>query len=97
MGGPDECENIEVVRRVLELAGRDESLIEHVRDRPGHDRRYSLSADKVRALGWEPRTRFEQGMPETVAWYRANEAWWAPIRSGDYRAYYERQYGRGLA
>ena len=97
VGGPDEVENLAVVLRVLAEAGRDESLIEHVRDRPGHDRRYSLSADRVRALGWEPRTRFERGLAETVAWYRANEWWWAPIRSGDYRAYYERQYGRELA
>jgi dTDP-glucose 4,6-dehydratase len=97
VGGPDELENIEVVRRIVELTGRDESLIEHVRDRPGHDRRYSLSSEKVRALGWEPLTGFDSGLPETVAWYRDNEAWWAPIRSGDYRDYYERQYGRGLA
>ncbi|MGI8585271.1 MAG: dTDP-glucose 4,6-dehydratase [Thermoleophilaceae bacterium] len=96
VGGPDEVENLAVVRRVLADTGRDESLIEHVRDRPGHDRRYSLSADKVRALGWEPLTRFEQGLSETVAWYGANEWWWGPIRSGEYRAYYERQYGREL-
>ncbi len=95
-GGPDEVPNIEVVKRVLELTGRDESLIEYVRDRPGHDRRYSLSSDKVRALGWEPRTRFTDGLTATVDWYRDNEPWWEPIRSGEYRAYYERQYGRAL-
>jgi dTDP-glucose 4,6-dehydratase len=96
VGGPDEEENIHVVRRILELTGRDESLIEHVTDRPGHDRRYSLSSDKVRALGWEPRVRFEEGLERTVDWYRDNEWWWAPIRSGEYREYYERQYGRSL-
>jgi dTDP-glucose 4,6-dehydratase len=96
-GGPDECPNIEVVRRILALTGAEESLIEHVRDRPGHDRRYSLSSEKARALGWEPRVRFAQGLEQTVAWYRANSWWWEPIRSGDYRAYYERQYGRPLA
>jgi dTDP-glucose 4,6-dehydratase len=96
VGGPDEVENIEVVRRIVELTGRDESLIEHVRDRPGHDRRYSLSSGKVRALGWEPLTRFDQGLPLTVDWYGENEWWWGPIRSGEYRAYYERQYGRAL-
>ncbi len=96
-GGPDECANIEVVKRVVELTGADESLIEHVTDRPGHDRRYSLSSEKVRALGWEPRVRFAEGLEETVAWYRDNAWWWQPIRSGDYRAYYERQYGRSLA
>ncbi len=96
-GGPDECANIEVVKRIIELAGTDESLIEHVTDRPGHDRRYSLSSEKVRALGWEPRVRFAEGLEQTVSWYRDNEWWWKPIRSGDYRAYYERQYGRTLA
>ncbi len=96
-GGPDECANIEVVRRIVELTGAPESLIEHVRDRPGHDRRYSLSSEKVRALGWEPRVRFVEGLERTVAWYREHEWWWKPIRSGDYRAYYERQYGRSLA
>jgi dTDP-glucose 4,6-dehydratase len=96
-GGPDECPNLEVVHRVLELCGRDESLIEHVTDRLGHDRRYSLSSDKVRALGWEPGMRFDSGLEQTVAWYRDNPAWWEPIRSGAYREYYERQYGRKLA
>ncbi|HEX6460844.1 MAG TPA: dTDP-glucose 4,6-dehydratase [Thermoleophilaceae bacterium] len=96
VGGPDEEENIEVVRRILELTGRDESLIEHVTDRPGHDRRYSLSSDKVRALGWEPQVRFADGLPRTVDWYRDNEWWWQPIRSGEYREYYERHYGRSL-
>jgi dTDP-glucose 4,6-dehydratase len=96
-GGPDECPNLEVVRRILDLTGRDESLIEHVPDRLGHDRRYSLSSDKVRGLGWEPRVRFDAGLDETVAWYRDNARWWEPIRSGAYRDYYERQYGRRLA
>ena len=96
VGGPDECANIEVVRRILELTGRDESLVEHVTDRPGHDRRYSLSSDKVRALGWEPRVRFADGLERTVAWYRDNAWWWEPIRSGEYREYYERHYGTAL-
>jgi dTDP-glucose 4,6-dehydratase len=96
-GGPDECENLDVVRRILELTGQDESLIEYVTDRPGHDRRYSLSSDKLRSeLGWEPRVRFEEGLERTVDWYRENEWWWGPIRSGAYRDYYERQYGRSL-
>jgi dTDP-glucose 4,6-dehydratase len=95
-GGPDEMENMAVVRRILELTGADESLVEHVTDRLGHDRRYSLSSEKVRALGWEPAVRFEQGLERTVDWYRENEWWWGPIRSGEYRAYYERQYGRRL-
>jgi dTDP-glucose 4,6-dehydratase len=96
VGGPDECPNIEVVRRVIELTGADEGLIEHVTDRPGHDRRYSLSSEKVRALGWAAQVRFAEGLERTVRWYRDNAWWWEPIRSGDYRAYYERQYGRAL-
>ncbi len=96
VGGPDETENIEVVRRIVALTGRDESLIEYVTDRPGHDRRYSLASDKVRALGWQAATRFAEGLERTVDWYRESEWWWQPIRSGDYREYYERQYGRSL-
>jgi dTDP-glucose 4,6-dehydratase len=96
-GGPDEMENIEVLERILELSGRDESLIEYVTDRPGHDRRYSLSSEKLRSqLGWEPEVRFEDGLERTVRWYRDNEWWWEPIRSGEYRDYYERHYGRAL-
>ena len=95
-GGPDEQENIAVVRRIVELTGADESRIEHVVDRPGHDRRYSLSSEKVRALGWAPRVRFDDGLEQTVRWYRDNGWWWEPIRSGEYRQYYERQYGRAL-
>ena len=97
VGGPDECENIDVVRGILDLTGRDESLIEHVTDRPGHDRRYSLSSDKLRSeIGWEAQVRFDDGLGRTVDWYRDNEAWWGPIRSGEYREYYEKQYGRAL-
>jgi dTDP-glucose 4,6-dehydratase len=95
-GGPDECPNLDVVHGILRHTGRDDSLIEFVADRPGHDRRYSLSSDKVRGLGWEPRVRFDEGLERTVAWYRDNAGWWEPIRSGDYREYYERQYGRAL-
>jgi dTDP-glucose 4,6-dehydratase len=95
-GGPDEQPNIAVVQRIVELTEAEDSQIEHVGDRPGHDRRYSLSSEKVRALGWSPGVRFAEGLRETVAWYRDNAWWWGPIRSGDYRAYYERQYGRAL-
>jgi dTDP-glucose 4,6-dehydratase len=96
VGGPDEAPNIEVVRRIIEYTGADDSLIEYVTDRPGHDRRYSLGSEKVKGLGWEAQVRFAEGLERTVAWYRDNRAWWEPIRSGDYRAYYERQYGRAL-
>jgi dTDP-glucose 4,6-dehydratase len=96
VGGPDECPNLEIVQRVIELCGADPGLIRHVTDRPGHDRRYSLSSEKVRALGWEPGTRLAEGLARTVDWYRENEWWWSPIRSGEYRAYYERHYGHAL-
>ena len=96
VGGPDEAPNIEVVRRIIELTGADESLLEYVPDRPGHDRRYSLGSEKIRGLGWEAQVRFAEGLERTVEWYRENAWWWEPIRSGDYRAYYERQYGRAL-
>jgi dTDP-glucose 4,6-dehydratase len=96
-GGPDELPNIEVVRAILELTDHDESLIEFVSDRPGHDRRYSLETSaKLEALGWEPAVRFGPGIARTVDWYRDNTQWWEPIRSGDYRDYYERQYGQAL-
>ena len=97
VGGPDEEENLDVIERILELTGGDRSLIDHVEDRKGHDRRYSLACDKVAALGWAAQVRFEEGLERTVAWYRENESWWQPIRSGEYREYYERQYGKRLA
>jgi dTDP-glucose 4,6-dehydratase len=97
-GGPDELPNIEVVKRILELTGRDESLITYVEDRLGHDRRYSLSAERIsEELGWKAAVGFQEGIAETVAWYRENEDWWGPIRSGEYRDYYERHYGRSLS
>jgi dTDP-glucose 4,6-dehydratase len=93
VGGPDECPNLEVVQRIIELTGADPGLLTYVKDRPGHDRRYSLGSEKVRALGWEAQVRFAEGLEQTVRWYEDNRAWWEPIRSGDYREYYARQYG----
>ncbi len=96
-GGPDECENLEVITRIIELTGADPGLIEHVTDRLGHDRRYSLASEKLRSmLGWEAEVRFADGLERTVEWYRENQWWWGPIRSGEYREYYEKQYGRSL-
>ena len=97
VGGGDERENVDVIERIVDLTGADRSLIRHVEDRPGHDRRYSLDTTKLRRLGWEPQQQFEDGLRETVEWYRDNREWWEPLKSGEYRAYYERQYGARLA
>ena len=96
IGGGHEVSNIELTREILRLLGKDESLIRWVTDRPGHDRRYSIDCAKLRALGWQPETTFEDGLADTVSWYGAREDWWRPIKSGEYREYYERQY-QGLA
>jgi dTDP-glucose 4,6-dehydratase len=95
--GGEEHENLEITSRILELTGADPELVRHVDDRPGHDRRYSLDDSKVRGLGWVPRRSLAEGLAETVEWYRANRAWWEPIKSGEYREYYERQYAERLA
>jgi dTDP-glucose 4,6-dehydratase len=95
--GGEERENLELVRRILDLTSADESLVRHVTDRPGHDRRYSVDDTKLRSLGWQPATGLEEGLARTFAWYRGNRSWWEPIKSGEYRAYYERQYADRLA
>jgi len=87
-----ETENIVMVRMILELLGKPESLIQHITDRPGHDRRYSLNCDKIKALGWRSRHTFEQALEKTVQWYVDNEWWWRKIKSGEYWEYYRRQY-----
>ncbi len=97
VGGEDEHENVEIVGHILRLTGADESLIRHVEDRAGHDRRYSLDTAKLRALGWAPQKPFDEGIAETVAWYLAHRSWWEPIKSGEYREYYEKQYASRLA
>jgi dTDP-glucose 4,6-dehydratase len=95
--GGEEHENLEVTRRIVELTGADPSLVRHVEDRAGHDRRYALDDSKLRALGWRPRHSFgETGLRETVEWYRDNRSWWEPIKSGEYRRYYEQQYAARL-
>jgi len=94
-----ERENIEVVRRILDLTGASPDLVRHVTDRPGHDRRYAVDSSKLRALGWSPRHSFETGLAETVDWYREHRPWWEPIKSesSEYRAYYKQQYSKRLA
>jgi dTDP-glucose 4,6-dehydratase len=92
IGGSHEVENVVLTRQVLHLLGKPESLIAPVADRPGHDRRYALDSGKVRALGWKPAHAFGAALEATVSWYKGHEAWWKPIKSGAFRAYYEKQY-----
>jgi dTDP-glucose 4,6-dehydratase len=95
--GGQERENLDVVRRILDLTGASPDLVRHVQDRAGHDRRYAIDSSKLRALGWAPQHSFDQGgLEETVSWYRDNRDWWEPIKSGDYRRYYETQYAARL-
>src|SRR5206468_532242 len=94
IGGGHEVENIVLTRQILQLTGKPETLIQPVKDRPGHDRRYSVDSKKVHQLGWAPRHRFGDALRATVEWYREHESWWRPLKSGEFRAYYERQYGR---
>ncbi len=94
IGGNRSLPNLDVVRQVLALTGKPESLIQYVTDRPGHDRRYALSSEKLmRETGWAPAMGFETGLQRTIAWYRANGEWVARVRSGAYREYYEKNYG----
>ena len=92
IGGGTEVENIDLTHEILRLTGRPATLIRPVSDRPGHDRRYSLDSTKVRGLGWTPRHPFADALADTVRWYREHEAWWRPLKSGEFRAYYQRQY-----
>ncbi|MBX7102023.1 MAG: dTDP-glucose 4,6-dehydratase [Myxococcaceae bacterium] len=92
-GGAAERKNIDIVKGILQLLGKPESLIRYVKDRPGHDRRYAMDFTKAqRELGFTPAHKFEQGLADTVRWYVANRAWWERVRSGAYRSYYEEQY-----
>jgi dTDP-glucose 4,6-dehydratase len=93
IGGGHEVENVVLTHEILRLTGKPETLIQRVADRPGHDRRYSVDCAKVRQLGWEPTHRFASALETTVRWYREHEAWWRPLKSGEFRAFYERQYG----
>jgi dTDP-glucose 4,6-dehydratase len=93
-GGDAERTNLQIVRTILAALGKDEGLLEFVRDRPGHDRRYAVDSSRARSeLGWRPGVTFEQGIASTVAWYRSRPEWWRAVKSGAYRSYYEEQYG----
>jgi dTDP-glucose 4,6-dehydratase len=98
IGGNRSLPNMDVVRQVLALTGKPESLIQYVTDRPGHDRRYALSSAKLMVeTGWRPLMEFETGLAQTIAWYQSHAAWVARVRSGEYRTYYERNYGDRMA
>lgn len=95
IGGNAEKTNIEIVKKILELLNKGEEMIEYVKDRPGHDRRYAIDFSKIKIeLGWQPRTDFAEGMQKTVEWYITNESWWRDVKSGEYQKYYEKQYGK---
>ncbi len=94
VGADNEWPNLQIVGKVLELLGKGRELIEHVKDRPGHDRRYAIDASKARSeLGWAPRIGFADGLHSTVDWYVKNRGWWERVRTGEYRTYYDRNYG----
>jgi dTDP-glucose 4,6-dehydratase len=97
IGTGEEMENLQMVEILLDELGRSRDLIRHVADRPGHDRRYSLDIAKIRALGWEPRHTAEEAIRKTARWYRDNEWWWRKIKSGEFKEYYQAQYGQRLA
>ena len=97
IGGNNEWTNIDIVKTILNILGKPESLIKFVKDRPGHDRRYAIDATKIRTqLGWTPKHTFETGIKETVQWYLENREWWENIISGEYQQYYQQQYGDRL-
>ena len=96
IGGNNEKTNIEIVKLILQAFGKDDSLIEYVKDRPGHDRRYAIDNSKITAeLGWEPKHTFENGLKETIEWYRNNQEWLSHVTSGEYLSYYSKMYAQG--
>jgi dTDP-glucose 4,6-dehydratase len=93
IGARQETANLEIARLIVRVLGKEEGLITFVKDRPGHDRRYAIDPSRLEnELGWKPRTRFEQGIRQTIEWYRQNSAWTAGVRSGQYLTYYSRMY-----
>ena len=94
IGTERELENLDTIKTILNVLGMDDNYIEFVKDRPAHDRRYSLDTSKLRnELGWSPQVEFEDGIKRTVDWFKNNESWWKEIKSGEYQKYYEKQYG----
>lgn len=97
VGGGNERTNKDITDQIVRAVGANEALVQHVEDRPGHDRRYSIDSGKIRTLGWTPRYGLEDGLASTVAWYRERRDWWEPLKSGEYRAYYQSMYSHRLS
>ncbi|MDD3471247.1 MAG: GDP-mannose 4,6-dehydratase, partial [Syntrophaceae bacterium] len=94
IGGRCEYYNIDIVKLIVNKLGKSESLIKFVKDRPGHDRRYCMNADKLTSeLGWSPEISFPDGIEQTINWYLENQAWWERIKTGEYLKYYDTWYG----
>ena len=97
LGGGNEAVNLDVATTILDRLGKPHTLLRHVGDRPGHDRRYALDTGKAEALGWEPRHDFSILLAATIDWYAANERWWRDIKSGEFAQWYDKNYAaRGL-
>ena len=96
IGAGNHMKNIDMTRLILKELGKPEDLIVHVRDREGHDFRYAIDSSRLRALGWEPTFDAEAAILDAVRWYVDNPGWWRPIKSGEFRDYYEKQYGERL-
>ena len=98
VGARNEVANIDLTKRILEILGKPENLIRHVKDRPGHDRRYAIDSTKIESeLGWKPQVPFDAGLRDTVQWYLDHRVWWQHIKSGEYLNYYDEQYGKRLS
>jgi dTDP-glucose 4,6-dehydratase len=94
-GLTEDISNISILQKIIKLLGKAEDSLEYVKDRPGHDRRYALDWSKIKnELGWEPLNGFDEWLGKTVAWYQENEQWWKNVKNGEYKDYYQKQYGK---
>ena len=88
-----EVTNLDLTKRLLNSMGKDDSMLQYIKDRPGHDRRYAVDSSKIRDMGWKPSLTFEEGLEKTINWYKENRNWWEKIKSGEYKEWYKQQYG----
>jgi dTDP-glucose 4,6-dehydratase len=96
VGGGNERKNVTIAEQIVRALGQSPRLIRFVLDRPGHDRRYAIDCSRLRALGWAPKVPCEEGLRQTIDWYRTHEDWWRPIKSGEFKDYYQKQYTNRL-